>query len=87
MQSLALPPRSQYHPNTVTPQPINKQRMGTLCWQRLVNQGVPFKDARELAIAIIHFIYLDTPPSQAQKDLIDRYYQHICAAKLSSLQF
>ena len=87
MQSLALPPRLQYQPNNAAPKPINMQRMGTRCWQRLVNQGVPFKDARELAIAIVHFIYLDSTPSQAQKDLIGRYYQHICAAKLSSLQF
>lgn len=63
------------------------QRMGTRCWQRLINQGVPLKDARELAIAIIHFIYLDSSPSPTQKYLISRYHEHICAARLSALQF
>ena len=65
----------------------NMQRMGARCWKLLINQGVPFKDARELAIAIIHFIYLKSNPSQEQKHLINRYHEHICAAELSSLQF
>lgn len=86
MQSLALLSHPKYLPNN-TPKPVNMQRMGARCWQLLVSQGVPFKDARELATTIVHFIYLDNAPSQAQKDLIEHYYQHICAAKLSSLQF
>ena len=88
MQSFALPTFSQ--PQT-TPKLAVKtghmQRMGTRCWQLLVDQGVPFKDARELAIAIIQFMYLDSSPTHAQKHLINRYHRHICDAKLSSLQF
>ncbi|ESA32234.1 hypothetical protein N836_26965 [Leptolyngbya sp. Heron Island J] len=89
MQSLSLPtpvqPQSNSYPMP-TVKAANMQRMGARCWQRLVNQGVPFKDARELAIAIIHFIYLDSSPSPTQKYLISQYHEHICAARLSSLQ-
>ena len=90
MQSLSLPNPARFQANNY-PMPAvrasNMQRMGARCWRCLINQGVPFKDARELAIAIVHFIYLDSTPSQAQKYLIDQYQQHICAARLSSLQF
>ena len=89
MQSLSLPTPVQSQSNSY-PMPASKaanmQRMGARCWQRLINQGVPFKDARELAVAIIHFIYLDSSPSASQKYLISHYHEHICAARLSSLQ-
>ena len=62
------------------------QRIGTRCWRTLITKGVPSEDARELAIAIIHFIYLGNQPSVYQKDLLGRYYQHICAANIPALQ-
>ena len=65
---------------------VNMQRMGTRCWRLLINQGVPFNDARELAIAITHFLYHKHNPSPEQKQLISRYYQQIKAAELSSLE-
>ncbi len=66
---------------------LNMQRMGTHCWRTLVNKGVPSKDARQLAIAIINFIYLGGDPSHDQQCLIERYHQHIRNANLSPLQF
>ncbi|NEQ50553.1 MAG: hypothetical protein F6K11_10535 [Leptolyngbya sp. SIO3F4] len=67
-------------------QALDMRRMGTRCWKTLVIQGVPSEDARELAIAIIHFIYLKSQPSDHQKHLLGRYYQHVCAANISALQ-
>ena len=90
MQSLALPTVFQAQTENISKPAVKSaamQRMGTRCWGLLVDQGVPFKDARELAISIIHHIYLDSSPTQAQKDLINRYRQHIYAARLSSLEF
>lgn len=62
------------------------QRLGTRCWRALVNQGVPFQEARELAIAVTHFIYLNILPSNHQKSLIDQYYHHLRATDILSLQ-
>ena len=73
--------------NSVAPDfsTLDMQRMGTNYWKRLVTRGVPSADARELATAIIHFIYLNSQSSYHQRHLLGRYYQHICAANLSSL--
>lgn len=62
------------------------QRLGTRCWRLLITKGVPSQDARELAIAIIRFIYLNIAPSHHQKNLIERYYQYISGTELLSLQ-
>ncbi|MEM9806128.1 MAG: hypothetical protein AAF959_12680 [Cyanobacteria bacterium P01_D01_bin.56] len=62
------------------------QRLGTRCWQLLITKGVPPSEARELAIAIIRFIYLNISPSHRQKSLINRYYQHLSSPELLSLQ-
>ena len=89
MQALALQTPLRYAP-TVVPvaetQPAEMQRLGTRCWRALVNQGIPSQEARELAIAITHFIYLNTLPSNHQKNLINQYYQHLRATDILSLQ-
>ncbi|MEM7795188.1 MAG: hypothetical protein AAF579_12165 [Cyanobacteria bacterium P01_C01_bin.118] len=71
---------------TATHKSTDMQRMGTRCWRTLIAKGVPSEDARELAIAIVHFIYLGSQPSIRQKDLLGRYYQHVCAANIPALQ-
>lgn len=65
---------------------LDMQRLGTRCWKTLVEKGVPFEDARQLAIAVSHFIYLNTLPSESQKSLIEQYYQQLHAANILSLQ-
>ncbi|MEA5465873.1 hypothetical protein [Leptothoe sp. PORK10 BA2] len=62
------------------------QRMGTRCWRTLVEKGVPSGDARELAIAIVNFIYVDNHLSHHQKYLVGRYYRHLSTLELSLLQ-
>ncbi|MEO0868248.1 MAG: hypothetical protein AAFY17_07320 [Cyanobacteria bacterium J06642_11] len=62
------------------------QRLGTRCWQLLINKGVPSQEAREMAIAIIRFIYLNGVPSHRQQSLIARYYKHLSSTELLSLQ-
>lgn len=90
MQALATHVRSQsLVDKSVMPtasKAIDMQRVGTRCWRTLITKGVPSEDARELAIAITHFIYLQSQPSHHQKHLLGRYYQHVCAANISALQ-
>ena len=71
---------------TVKASSTEMQRLGTRCWRALINQGVPFQEARELAIAVTHFIYLNTVPSNHQKSLIDQYSYHLRATDILSLQ-
>ena len=85
MQALATRPQP-WAQTAPPPQPVAMQRMGTRCWKALVTTGVPSGDARVLAIAISHFIYLGHPPSPHQKELLGRYYQHVCAANIPALQ-
>ncbi len=73
--------------STPVSKPLNMQRAGTRYWKVLVDKGVPSGEARELAIAIINFVYLDSPLSPHQKHLISRYYRHISTLELLSLQF
>lgn len=94
MQAFTLQAPAQHAPNPISAPSADRleyktndmQRLGTRCWKELINKGVPFQDARELAIAISHFIYLSTLPSEHQKSLIDRYYQHLVATDILSLQ-
>ncbi|MEM7065207.1 MAG: hypothetical protein AAF572_18860 [Cyanobacteria bacterium P01_B01_bin.77] len=90
MQTLATKALPHHIPNNISEpfaQNLDMQRLGTRCWKTLVEKGVPSQDARELAIAVSHFIYLNTLPSEYQKSLIEQYYQQLRAADILSLQF
>ena len=87
MSSLSpyLPPQATLGPPSA-PEVPNLQRLGTRCWKTLVNNGVPSEHARDLAAAIMQFLYANSDPSPHQKYLIDRYCQQIRAAGLWQLE-
>ncbi|MEO0351754.1 MAG: hypothetical protein AAF282_17080 [Cyanobacteria bacterium P01_A01_bin.15] len=87
MSSLStyLPPQATLGPPSA-PEVPNLQRLGTRCWKTLVNNGVPSEHARELAAAIIHFLYANSDPSPHERHLIDRYCKQIRAAGLWQLE-
>lgn len=90
MQTLAVQALPNCTLNNISELPaknLDMQRLGTRCWKTLVEKGVPSQDARELAIAVSHFMYRNTLPSNHQKSLIKQYYQQLRAADILSLQF
>ncbi|NEP63563.1 MAG: hypothetical protein F6K31_42820 [Symploca sp. SIO2G7] len=62
------------------------KRIGARYWQRLMRVGVPQKEAKELAIAVVRYNHLDCRPSFKEKRLIGRYCQHLCAVGLWHLE-
>lgn len=58
------------------------KRIGARHWQQLMRVGVPQKEAKELAIAVVRYSYLADRPSCEEKRLIGRYCQHLGAAGL-----
>lgn len=53
------------------------KRIGTRYWKILVTQGVASPDARQLASAVVRYIYLNVRPSEYQERLIEHYSQQI----------
>ncbi len=65
---------------------LKLKRIGIRHWQRLMSLGVPQKEAKQLAIAVVRYSHLDCRPSFQEKRLIGRYCQHLCAAGLWRLE-
>ncbi len=62
------------------------KRIGARHWRRLMRVGVPQKEAKELAVAVVRYSYLHCRPSFEEKRLIGRYCQHLCAVGLWRLE-
>ncbi|MEO0868247.1 MAG: hypothetical protein AAFY17_07315 [Cyanobacteria bacterium J06642_11] len=58
------------------------KRIGVRHWRRLMRVGVPQKEAKELAVAVVRYSHLHCRPSFEEKRLIGRYCQHLCAVGL-----
>lgn len=60
----------------------NFKALGTTYWQKLVREGVPRDDAKEIATAIAKLELFAKPPSSEQKQLISEFSRFVCRAQL-----
>ena len=77
------------HPNAGTQAPINRapdpknlRTRGILYCYKLMQQGIPYSEARSIASAIAKFDVLQRDPSAKQKQLIMKNSARVCRAHL-----